>query len=269
VRRCPLLAGLVAGALALGLAMGPVAAQTKPDPAPRPGARPPAKPAPAPRSSATEKLAKTSADLAKATREYRASLDRLLAVYESDLSRATELIEVKWALFAKGQATRQEIEELELARLVAQENLEETRQWIDEANRLQLEASLSDRLNRLPALPPGGYESTEAFVRFNGVVKFELTDAPRIQRFFAERFGRPLPVSAYGQTAVHDRFGFDHRNALDVAVHPDSVEGQTLADYLRRAGISFVAFRQAIRGAATGAHFHIGEPSRRLMIIRR
>jgi len=31
------------------------------------------------------------------------------------------------------------------------------------------------------------------------------------------RFGRSLLVSAFGQTALHDRKGFDHRNALDVA----------------------------------------------------
>lgn len=244
----------------------PTLSQTKPGPSGRPGG----KPTQGPRSAASERLAKASADLLKATKAYRASLERLLAVYESDLSRATELIEERWAQFAKGQISRQEIEEAELARLTAQENLNETRQWIEEADRLDLEATLSDDLNRLPPLPPGGYEATEAFVRFSGVVRFVLADAARIQRFFAERFGRALPVSAFGQTPVHDRFGFDHRNAVDAAVHPDSPEGQVLADYLRRAGIPFVAFRHAVRGSATGAHFHIGEPSRRTVTqIRR
>lgn len=260
------LAGPVAGALAVLLAVAPLSAQTKPGPAGRPGS----KPAQGPRSAAGEKLARASADLLKATTEYRVSLERLLAVYESDLGRATELIEERWAQFAKGLVSRQEIEEAELARITAQENLAETQQWIEEADRLQLEAALSEELNRLPALPPGGYEVTEAFVRFSGVVRFVLADAARIQRFFAERSGRPLPVSAFGQTPVHDRFGFDHRSALDVAVHPDSPDGQVLADYLRRAGISFVAFRHAVPGSATGAHFHIGEPSRRTVTqIRR
>jgi hypothetical protein len=48
---------------------------------------------------------------------------------------------------------------------------------------------------------------------------------------------------------------------MDVALHPDSKEGQTLLNYLRQAGIPFMAFRGAVSGAATGAHIHIGNPS--------
>jgi len=69
-------------------------------------------------------------------------------------------------------------------------------------------------------------------------------------------------VSAYGQTPVHDKLGFDHRNAVDLAIHPDTAEGRAVMDWLRRAGLSFIAFRGALSGAATGAHIHVGEPSR-------
>ena len=261
---------LAVAAAALAL-VGPAQAapqQTRPG-APAKPARP--APAPAPRpDTAAERLARTSADLLKAMRDYRASLDRLLAIYESDLARNTELVEERFAAFAKGQATRLEIEDAETARVTAEENVAETRRWIEEADRLQLDASLGEYIARLPALSPGGYQSTDVFVRYVGTAPFGLIDAPKIQRFFAERFGRALPISAWGQTAAHDRFGFDHRNAMDVAVHPDRAEGQILADYLRRSGISFAAFRQAVPGAATGAHFHIGEPSRRLTVpVRR
>jgi hypothetical protein len=34
--------------------------------------------------------------------------------------------------------------------------------------------------------------------------------------------------------------------------------------FLRGAGISFMAFRGAVRGEATGAHIHVGPASRRL-----
>jgi len=259
-------AGALATALALLLAApAPAGAQAKAGPAGKAG-----RPAPPTRAEAAERVAKASADALKATRDYRATLERLLAVYESDLSRATELIDELWLKFAKGLATRPEIEAVEVARLTAEDNVAETRRWIEEAERLLLEASLSEQLSRLPPLRAGGFESTDAFVRYSGTVRFGLADAPRVQRFFAERFGRPLPVSAWGQTAAHDRIGLDHRNALDVAVHPDSGEGQGLADFLRRAGISFVAFRQAVPGSATGAHFHIGEPSRRIVLpVRR
>jgi hypothetical protein len=73
-------------------------------------------------------------------------------------------------------------------------------------------------------------------------------------------------VSAFGQTATHARLGFDHRQALDVAVHPDSPEGKGLIQYLRGQGISFIAFRGALSGSATGAHIHIGPPSRRVTL---
>ncbi len=73
-----------------------------------------------------------------------------------------------------------------------------------------------------------------------------------------------LRVSAYGQTDLHNRMGFDHRNSLDVALHPDSPEGRALLEYLRSQGIPFLAFRGAIAGTATGPHVHIGRPSHRI-----
>jgi hypothetical protein len=36
-----------------------------------------------------------------------------------------------------------------------------------------------------------------------------------------------------------------------------------LIGYLRQSGIPFIAFRNAVPGAATGAHIHIGKPSLR------
>jgi len=51
-------------------------------------------------------------------------------------------------------------------------------------------------------------------------------DTPRLQRFFMAQFGRALPISAFGQTALNDWMGFDHRHAVDVAVHPDGPEGR-------------------------------------------
>jgi hypothetical protein len=47
-------------------------------------------------------------------------------------------------------------------------------------------------------------------------------------------------------------------------VHPDSPEGAWLLEYLRAQRIPYYAFRQAVRGKATGAHIHIGPGSTRL-----
>jgi hypothetical protein len=110
-------------------------------------------------------------------------------------------------------------------------------------------------------LAVGGYSESATLVRFNGGAHWSLAEAPKIEKFFLQMFGHALPVSAFGQTATHDRLRFDHRNAMDVALHPDSSEGKSLLAYLRQAGIPFIAFRSAVPGAATGAHIHIGNPS--------
>ena len=68
---------------------------------------------------------------------------------------------------------------------------------------------------------------------------------------------------------LHDRLGFDHREAMDVAVHPDTPEGAALMAWLRARGLPFLAFRGMVAGEATGAHIHVGEPSSRLPTTRR
>jgi hypothetical protein len=119
-------------------------------------------------------------------------------------------------------------------------------------------------LARLTPLPRGSYEKSPGLVRFKGLGSWALTrDAPRLQEFFMGRFGHALPISAYGQTALHDRMGFDHRNALDLAIHPDSSEGLALMEYLRLAGIPFIAAWGGIPGSTSGAHIHVGQPSPR------
>ena len=75
-------------------------------------------------------------------------------------------------------------------------------------------------------------------------------------------------MSAYGQTALHGRMGFDHRNALDVALHPDSPEGRAVMIFLRMNDIPFIAAWGAVPGQASGAHIHVGQPSPRLLARR-
>jgi hypothetical protein len=84
-----------------------------------------------------------------------------------------------------------------------------------------------------------------------------------IKPFFLSKFGRTLPVSAFGQTRLHSRLGFDHRNSVDVALSPDSAAGRALLGKLRGFGVPFITFRKAIPGIATGAHIHVGRPSPR------
>lgn len=94
--------------------------------------------------------------------------------------------------------------------------------------------------------------------------RFRLSEVRSIQEFFRAATGRELPISAYGQTPTHNRFNLDHRNSVDVALHPDSALGKLLTEYLRERNIPFRAIREAdiARGVkATAPHVHVGEPS--------
>src|SRR2546421_623907 len=115
----------------------------------------------------------------------------------------------------------------------------------------------------LPPPPrPAKLIRTSAYIRYNGPAAWALVSgAAKVESFFLQKFGRQLPISAYGQTAVHNRLGFDHRNAMDVPVNPNSAEGQALMAYLRANGITFFAFYMAIPGSATGPHINIRQPS--------
>ncbi|MBL8214643.1 MAG: hypothetical protein JNK87_28235, partial [Bryobacterales bacterium] len=88
----------------------------------------------------------------------------------------------------------------------------------------------------------------------------------QLEREYARQFGRPLPVSARGDTTFHRSLGFDHTGRLDVGVNPDSIEGTWLRGWLDRVRVPYLAFRSAIRGVATAPHIHIGPPSSRLRI---
>jgi|tagenome__1003787_1003787.scaffolds.fasta_scaffold20973177_3 hypothetical protein len=101
-------------------------------------------------------------------------------------------------------------------------------------------------------------------IRSNGNGSFSLGDLTAIQAQFENRFHRPLPVSALGQTLTHQSLGLDHRNRVDVALSPSQTEGIWLLNLLDRLHVPYLAFRTAVAGAATAPHIHIGLGSTRL-----
>jgi len=222
--------------------------------------------APAPARPANE-LEKLAADSAKAIAKYRATLEPVLEIYERELARQTGLAEVRQDLFERGALSASELQDGQRALAAAQKDVDDTRRFMAEADRMATEARMA--AGSLPPLKPGGYEESADLIRFNGPAIWSLVrDTPRLQRFFMARFGRALPVSAFGQTPLHDRMGFDHRNALDVALHPDGPEGRALMAHLRASGIPFIAAWGVIPGSASGAHIHVGQPSARLTARR-
>jgi len=225
-----------------------------------PAADPPAAASP---SAAGTRVSEVIATLA----DYRAKLEALLPIYEQELARAVEKREQWRELLGRGVISRKEFEGTETAVAATQQKLEDTRRSIAEADHAMVEATAARAVAALAPLGRGGYEQTATLIRYNGPTAWSpKAGAAKLAQFFATRFGRPLPVSAYGQTPLHDRMGLDHRDALDVAVHPDSPEGRALMEYLREAGIPFIAARGIVPGATSGAHIHVGQPSPRIAI---
>jgi hypothetical protein len=93
---------------------------------------------------------------------------------------------------------------------------------------------------------------------------WSISDSARVENFFLARFNRRLPLTAFGQSDLHTRWGLDHRQGIDVGLQPDSPEGRVLINFLRTEKIPFLAFRSAVPRVATGPHIHIGKGSHRL-----
>ena len=208
-------------------------------------------------------LARLRAEVIEKMKESRASLVKLLAIHEENALKLAMEYERRRMLLDQELISKSELREAELTLEKTLSEMEQVKRWILEDEIAITEATMRDELLRLPALAVGGYSESGTLVRFNGGGLWSLAQAPKIEKFFQQMFGHALPITAFGQTATHDRLRFDHRNAIDVALHPDSSEGRSLLSYLRQAGIPFIAFRGVVAGAATGAHIHIGQPSAR------
>jgi hypothetical protein len=234
-----------------------VSAQTKRPT--RPAARTPARP--------TSELTHLRASYLKTTKEYKASLQKLLTLYEASARKAEErLVQLK-ELYQGGLVSKKELEDSERAVKVEQEKVSGVMHQIATADtqiaETLLEIEGDKQIARLGRLRRGSLVQTTSFIRFNGASGFLLSNTGKIQSFFLQKFNRPLPVAVFGQGAIHERWRLDHRNAMDISLNPDGLEGQALMEFLRTNGIPFSAFRGAIPGVATGPHIHIGLPSHR------
>lgn len=220
-------------------------------------------------------LTHSRAELIGATQEYKASTEELLRLEEEEFKRSAEQLEQLRQLFADGIIAKGELDASEAAHNAARAKLEERRQQIADSDRLIVEIKAAEELaksqpppssqpGQTPPVRAGSYSSNGVVIRYNGKAYWSVANLGLVQSFFSAQFGHSLPVSALGQTATHNRLGFDHRHAVDVALHPDSVQGRALINYLQSHGITFIAFRAAVPGSATGAHIHIGAGSRRI-----
>lgn len=214
-----------------------------------------------------DELTRLREDFIKATNEYKSSLKLLRASYERSLRKAEDELVKSKELFSAGLISRKAVESGEAEVAAQKGKIAEVDRDLTTADSqiadTLLEAEAATKIRRSKPLPRGGLVSTTALIRYNGAAVWVLGDSWKVQRFFFDTFKKQLPVAVFGQGAIHDRWRLDHRNAMDISLHPDGPEGQALLGFLRANGIPFLAFRAAIPGTATGPHIHIGRPSHR------
>jgi hypothetical protein len=231
--------------------------------------------------SPAEELARWRAALVESAEEVKTSTRELIALRERQLASAEQRHEQLRQLHAEGLVAKVKLDESEESLAETRASVDVLRRQIDDSDRVIAEVAAAEEAEKLAKaeaeklaklqraqsarlLRPTLYGTSALILRHTGSAHWTAANIGSVQSFFYSTFGRPLPVSAHGQTATHTRLGFDHSRGVDVALHPDSAEGRALIGYLQANGISFIAFRGAVAGSSTGAHIHIGPPSSRI-----
>jgi len=187
----------------------------------------------------------------------------LLELQQADVEKLTRSTDLLRQLHSEGLVARIELEKAEQELSSAKTRVEETQKAQELTKKAEELAKANSTVKSLVKPTLMAFNKTGTVIRSTGG-SWSLTNLGTVQQFFSKTFGRPLPTSTIGQSATHNRMGWDHRNSVDVGVHPDSSEGRALIAYLQNSGIPFLAFRGAIPGVSTGPHIHIGNPSHRL-----
>ena len=212
-------------------------------------------------------LAKLRDEYIKRTNEYKASLEKLIAIYEASVKKAEDRLDQSKKLLDEGLISKVQFEQSELALKGERGKLDDARRQMTEADAqiasIMVETEAEKTIAKNLRLARQSLVRTTSFTRYTGAPGWSLGEAWKVQRFFSDTFKKQLPVAVFGQGVVHDRWRLDHRNAMDISLHPESAEGQALLSFLQKNGIPYLAFRSAIPGTATGPHIHIGRPSHR------
>jgi hypothetical protein len=220
-----------------------------------------------PAPAKVDELTKLREEFVRLTNDTKAGLEKLIVKFEADVTKAEAALAKSKELFGEGLIARAQVEANERALAAAREKVTSTRKQITDADAqvaaILVESEAEKTIAKNLRLARQSLVRTTSFIRYSGASGWGIGDAWKVQRFFSDTFKRELPVAVFGQGAIHDRWRLDHRNAMDISLHPDSAEGQALLSFLQKNGIPYLAFRSAIPGTATGPHIHIGRPSHR------
>lgn len=190
----------------------------------------------------------------------------MLKAAQRRLDRETKLVAERRNLLDQGILSKSEFSSFqdELANRERTLDLAHTRaNLLDQLRQMATVERQDERNAAQPAV------AKTVMIRYEGNGLFNLNDMVTISEEFDKRFHETLPISAWGQTLVHQALGLDHRNRVDVALNPDQPEGVWLRHFLESLRIPYIAFRSAVPGAATAPHIHIGPESTRLNLAQR
>src|SRR5712692_8666870 len=158
-------------------------------------------------ASESEKLRK---QYIETTKEYKASLEKLLALYQASVRRAQDRLVKSKQLFGEGLISKNQLDESEQAVTAAQLKVTEVQQQMTNADaqiaQALLEVEGEKQIARLGPVPKGGLIKTTSLIRYNGAGGWSLSQAGRIEMFFQQTFKRPLPIAVFGQGAIHNQW---------------------------------------------------------------
>ena len=212
----------------------------------------------------------TTDDLIKSTEMAKSASQELLQLQQQNVTKLAASVAQLQQLYNEGLIARVEFEKAQNELADAQATVTETENEIASSTKLATEIKKASELDKIgqtnkllkPVLK--SINTSGATVMRSTSGNWSLANLSQVQQFFSQTFGHALPVSTLGQSVTHNRMGWDHRNSVDIGIHPDSREGRALMSYLQLSGIPFLAFRAAVPGVSTGPHIHIGFPSHRL-----
>src|SRR6185436_2660601 len=148
------------------------------------------------------KLAATRAQLIECTNLSRQNLRDSLPQYESELQNQVADYEMKKKLYEENAISPLDVDKSEQRLAETRQAMAQIQQRISEddiALALTPEAA-EEESERLAELSLEGYDETASYICYNGAGPWSLADTKKIAKFFLARFGRALPISAFGQT---------------------------------------------------------------------
>ena len=135
----------------------------------------------------------------------------MLAAAQRRVDRQAKIVEQRQKLLDTGILARAEF-------TAYQDELDSRQRVLELArNRVKLLADLQEMAQNeqrlLHAVQAGAASAKNVMVRYDGNGLFDLGDLTAISSQFEKRFHHPLPISALGQTLVHQAMGLDHRRS--------------------------------------------------------